>query len=324
MFAIWSTCGIREIAKRAVRLDRAELIARAFVDDVGDDEIAPVGRQLGKRLDNAEVRISLSQIESAKLLLVGRKPVRIVGVVRLQEAEHAAGLPRVHFLAQPAVGEMRVAEDVDRPDLGEIALVDFEDDIDAVLVELDDLGFDSRRKPALAAIELQDSVNIGTNRATSENLARRELDLRSDLVVLQALVALEDDTVDDRVLADGDDQVAGFAAVDGNVGEQLRRVKIFQRLIERLGRIGLTRRQVRISADRLRLEPLVALDSNRADGPLGGRRRGDRSRRWRRRLAAGAAVTAGCSRAAERLARAKAQQNRRAPFQPEGKHRRAG
>ena len=253
-----STCGVGEVAQRAVRLDRAELVARPFLDDVGDDEVAAVGRQLGQRRDDAEIGIALGQVEGAKLLLVGGEPVRIVGVVRLQEAEDAARLPRVHLLAQPPVREMRVAEDVDRADLGEVAFVDLEHDIDAVLVELDDLGLDARREAALAAIEFEDPVDVGANRAAGEDLPRRELDLRRDLVVLEALVALKDDAVDDRVFAHVDDQVAGLGAADRHVGEQLRRVEVLERLIERLGGIGLARGEIGIGADRLRLEPLVA------------------------------------------------------------------
>src|SRR5205823_334629 len=153
-----------------------------------------------------EVRVALSQIESAKLLLVGGEPVRVVGIVRLKEAEETAGLVRVHLLAQPAGREVRVAENVDGSDLGEVALVDLEHHVDAILVELDDLRFDTRGESALAAVEFKDPIDVGADRASSEDLARRQLDLRRDLVVLEALVALKNDAVDDRIFADVDDQ----------------------------------------------------------------------------------------------------------------------
>ena len=169
----------REVAKRALGVDLAELVARPLLDDVGDDEVLAVGRQLGKRRDDAEVGIALGQIEGAKLLLVGREPVRIVGVVRLEEAEDSAGLARVHLLAQAFVVKLLVADDVDRPDLGQVAFVDFEHDVDAVLVELDDLGLDARGEAALAAIKLEDPVDVGARGRAGEDLARRELDLRA-------------------------------------------------------------------------------------------------------------------------------------------------
>ena len=95
----------REVAKGARRLDLAEVIARAFLDDVGDDEVAAVRRQLGQRRDDAEVGVALGQVEGAQLLLVGGKPVGVVGVVGLEEAQGPARLLRVHLLAEAAVAE---------------------------------------------------------------------------------------------------------------------------------------------------------------------------------------------------------------------------
>ncbi len=252
------------------------MVARAFVDDISDDEVAPVGGQLGKRRDHAEVGIAFGQVEGAKLLLVGRQAVGIVGIVRLEEAEQTARLPGVHFLLEALVAEIVVAEDVDRPDLGKLAFVDFEHDIDAVLVELHDLGLDAGGKPTLAAVELENSLDVRTRRRTGEDLPRGKLDLRRDLVVLEALVALQDDAVDDRVFADRDDEVAGIAAGDGDVGEQLGRVQVLQRLVERDRGVGLAGGQIGVGANRLGLETLVALDRDRADRALG------RSRGWRR------------------------------------------
>ena len=53
-------------------------------------------------------------------------------------------------------------------------------------------------------------------------------------------------------------------------------------LIERLGGVSLSRRQVRVRADRLGFETLVAANGDRANHPRGGRRNGSRCRRrWR-------------------------------------------
>ena len=115
----------REVAERAFGLDRAELVARAFLDDVGDDEVTAVGRQFGERGDDPEVGIALGQIEGAQLLLVGREPVGIVAVVRLEEAEDAAGLPR--DTSPCAAGRRRIASlpmMLIAADLGLVALVD--------------------------------------------------------------------------------------------------------------------------------------------------------------------------------------------------------
>ena len=107
---------------------------------------------------------------------------------------------------------MLVADDVDGADLGLVALVDLEHQVDAVLVELDDLGFDRRGEAALALVQFDDPVDVGADLRAGEDLARGKPDLGLDLVVLDPLVALKDDAVDDRILAHLDDQIAPVSA----------------------------------------------------------------------------------------------------------------
>ena len=97
-------------------------------------------------------------------MLVGGQPVGIVGVVGFHEAEQAAGLFREHLLAEPRVVVRCVAEDVDRPDLGKVAFIDLEHDIDAVLIELDDLRLDPSRESPLAAVKFENPVDVRTRR----------------------------------------------------------------------------------------------------------------------------------------------------------------
>src|SRR5690606_16831443 len=97
---------------------------------------------------------------------------------------------------------------VDLADTRLRTLVDDEDDVDAVLVELDDLRIDAGGVAALAAIEFDDPGNVRAGARSGEDLARRQPDFRHDLVVLDAAIAFEDDPVDDRILAHLDDDVA--------------------------------------------------------------------------------------------------------------------
>ena len=99
------------------------------------------------------------------------------------------------------------------------ALVDFKDQIDAVLVELDGFRLDRGGEAAAALVQLDDPVDVAANLGTGENLPRGEPDFGLDLVVLDALVALEHDAVDDRILANRDGQVAGLGAGDDDIGE---------------------------------------------------------------------------------------------------------
>src|SRR6185295_6721261 len=140
---------------------------------------------------------------------------------------------------QAVIAELLVADDVDPADARARAFVDLEHHVDAVLVELDDLRLDAGGIAALAAVELDDPGDIGAGPRAGEDLARRQPDFRRDLVVLDAAVALEDDAVDDRILADLDDEVAGVGAGDDDVGEQFGHVEVPKRLVEPLLVVGL-------------------------------------------------------------------------------------
>ena len=75
------------------------------------------------------------------------------------------------------------------PDLRLRPLADFENDINAVLVEADTiLGAIRSGKAALTAVKLDDPRNILPDGGARENLARRELDFLGDLVGLQRAV----------------------------------------------------------------------------------------------------------------------------------------
>ena len=56
------------------------------------------------------------------------------------------GLRRGDDVAQLAVGECVVADEVDAFDLGRVAFGDLEHEVHAVLLELDDLGLDAAAK----------------------------------------------------------------------------------------------------------------------------------------------------------------------------------
>src|SRR3546814_524167 len=76
-----------EIAQAALDVDLAELVAFAFLDHIGDDEVLLVARQLGDRGDDAEIGIAVLQVKQADLLLVIGEAVGIIGRVRRQDGQ---------------------------------------------------------------------------------------------------------------------------------------------------------------------------------------------------------------------------------------------
>ena len=109
---------------------------------------------------------------------------------------------------QAAVEIGVVADEVDLLDAGLVAFVDLEDEIDAVVRQLDDLRIDRDVEAAAAAIDFDDALHVGLHRRPRQRAARLRLHFGLELLVLDLLVALEGDAVDDRVLDHGDDEAA--------------------------------------------------------------------------------------------------------------------
>src|SRR3546814_14635630 len=86
--------------------------------------------------------------------------VGVVGRVRRQEREQAAGRARRHLVLQIAVAEFLVADDVDLADLRLRPFGDTEHHIDAVLVELDHFRFADSGETLLALLKLVSATDV--------------------------------------------------------------------------------------------------------------------------------------------------------------------
>src|SRR5205814_8669789 len=96
---------------------------------------------------------------------------------------------------------------------------DGEDEVDAVVRLLDDLGVDADVIAAGAAVDFGDALGIRLHHRAREGAARLGLDFGRQLVVLDLLVALEGDAADHGVFHHGDDDPATRRA-DADVLEQ--------------------------------------------------------------------------------------------------------
>jgi len=95
------------------------------------------------------------------------------------------------------------------------------------------------------------------------------------------LVALERQLVDDRVLGHLDHQRIAVAP-EIDVGEQAGAEQVLQRLVDAPGIERIARVDLHIGPDGLRLDPLVALDSDLLDRIARGDRLGECSRHSQR------------------------------------------
>src|SRR5205823_2661355 len=104
-----------------------------------------------------------------------------------------------NHLAQAAVAELLVAEEIDPLDAGNAAFVDLEYEIDAILGQLDDLGFHGRRKSAAAPIEVENPLYVALHFGARVDDAGAQLHFRVERLIVQLAVTLEGDAVDDRI-----------------------------------------------------------------------------------------------------------------------------
>ena len=241
----------------------AELVAAALIQREGHGEAVAVRRQLGHRRDDAEVVEAAVAVEFAQLLAVVLDPVGVVVVVRLEEFVPVAFLGD-DLVAQLVVRELHVAKEVDAQDAALGALVDLEDQVDALLRQVDDLRRDGCRDPARTPVELDDAGDVGLDLGLGEDAARAHLHLVLQLVFLEVRIALEQHLIDDRILDKLDHQISALQ-VDLHVGEQLGARQGLQRQVDlgRIDRVADLDRQVR--DDRVLLDPLIALDDDSPD-----------------------------------------------------------
>ncbi len=163
-----------------------------------------------------------------------------------------------------------VADEIDGPHLGGGSLGDLKDNVDAVVVEIDDLGLDLSGIEALAPVDSLDALHVCLNARASINGTRFELDLRGEYVVLDLPVSLKGNLADDRVLDHNHDD-GGALPTDAHVLEKARGEQGLEGLVDLGGIVVVAGRKAQIGADGLRLDAAIAFHDDRLDdSALGG------------------------------------------------------
>ena len=248
-------------------IDGAELVALAFIDGEGDEEAVAIGGELGDSRHHPEIGVPLGQVELAEKFPVEIETIGIETVIRRQEPPPGA-FGRPDLAAQRSVAEGLVADKGDALDARDIAFVDLEDEIDAALLELDDLRLDRRVVPTAAAVDRQDTLDVRLDPCPGEHLAGPGLYLVAQLVVVDLVVTLEDDAIDDRIFRHLDHQ-GGSLHVDDDVRIKSRSEQGLQRPVGSGRIIGLPDLELQVGADGLRLGANIALNLDSTDHPTG-------------------------------------------------------
>ena len=206
------------------------------------------------------------------MLAVIIQAVRIVVVVRAEQPPPARLLGH-HDFAQAAVGEGFVPQEGDGAQARLWTLVDLEDHVDAVLVQLHQLGRNRRRDSARQPVQFDDLADVFLHLGAGIDTARSQGDFLAQLVLADRAVPLQHDLVDDRVLDDLDDQIAVRLNTQLDVGEQLRALERANRHVQHDGIDRVAGLDRQIGQDRGLIDPLVATDQDTVDD--------DALRRWR-------------------------------------------
>src|SRR5262249_6394899 len=143
-----------------------------------------------------------------------------------------------------------VADERDRLDAGPTTLLDLEHEIDASVRQLDDLGLDVDIETTIAAIDVSYADSVGLHHRARQRARRLRLQLASQLIVLDVLVALECDPVDHRILHDGHDQTIA-RTIDAHVLEQAAGNQLFETRVDGRGVQPPARWGAEVGADRI-------------------------------------------------------------------------
>ena len=248
------------------------MVQRPFFDRKRDDEALLGGIVFGDRRDHLHVGKAVLQVEAADQTAVGFHAVGVVDVGGLQEAQ-PVGLDGLDHLLETPRRIGLVADEVDRLDAGLFALVDHENQIDAVVRPLDDLRCHGDVETAVAVIDLDDALGVGLHPGARQRVARLRLDFLLELLVRHPVVAFEGKPVDHRRFHHRDDDVAARLG-DFDVVEKARGIKRLEGSVDLGGVEALAGRGLEIGAHRFRFDAAVALDHDAIDGRASlGRRR---------------------------------------------------
>ena len=172
--------GARQVAQLGIDADLVDAIALALAHHEGEEEGAAIRRELGAHALHLEIGIAVLEVEAPQQLPVELHALGIVIVAGAEDAQDRL-LAAVDHFAQPALAEGVVADEGDPAHQRGAALVDAEDEVHAVLRQLDDLGRHGRREAPAMGVEVEDVLPVRLCSLRRVDRARRKLDHAAQL-----------------------------------------------------------------------------------------------------------------------------------------------
>ena len=211
---------------RARELDVGDLehVARVHVD--GDEHVIFFGRDRDLRRLDLKIGVAAVHVIGAQLLQIARQGFARVAVILLVPGQNVRGVQLEggeHIL----VLELGVAHQIDHLDLGALAFLDVDQDVDFVARQIRDLGIDAHGILAAAEVLIREVLLHFVEDRAIEGLALREADVAQalgEILGLDVLVALDLELRDRRPLHHHHEQRIALAA-QLDVAEESGRVQ---------------------------------------------------------------------------------------------------
>jgi hypothetical protein len=217
--------------------------------------------EFAHRGHDANVGKAMLQVESAQQVAIRLDPVRIIDVARLHEAEEI-GLGGLDDVLEPVVRIIPVADETDALDAGFLAFVDLENEIHAIVRELDDLRHHAHVVAPVAPILLDDALGVRLHDRAGQRATNLRLNLAEELLVLGFDVPLECDPVDDRIFDNRHIQpTAGLT--DADILEQAGCVEALQAFVNGRG-VQAAAGRFEVGADGVGFDPAIPFDHDTA------------------------------------------------------------
>ncbi len=157
-------------------------------------------------------------VELTQCVFIGLHLGRIVNVLAGDEGENA-GFLRGKNAVQARIAKGTVADEVDMRDLGALAFIDLEGQIHATTADIIGLRRDGDVRATDCRVGLLDSLNVAIDHGLAVWAERTRLHYTSQLLILELLVAVENDGVQELVLVDADNE-SPTGHVDANIREK--------------------------------------------------------------------------------------------------------
>ena len=140
----------------------------------------------------------MREVETTQKLLVKSQTVLIV-IIAARDKTIPDAFLRTDFRAQTIIIIFLIADKTNGLNLGHIAFLNFKNQIDAILIQLDNFGIDIDGKTSVTTIDLIEAHHIALNACTREHLAWTQLHFSLQLFIIQTIIPFKSNAIDDWV-----------------------------------------------------------------------------------------------------------------------------